>query len=454
MTKSREINMTEGSIVKSVVLFSVPLLLSGILQLLYNAADIIVVGRFAGSESLAAVGSTGSLVNLIIGLFINLSVGTSVLVATAFGAKDYQKTQEALHTSIALGLVCGAVACVLGLAFSKSALILMDSPPEVIDLSDLYLKIFFLGAPANVFYNFGAMALRAVGDTKRPLEFLMISGIINVILNLVLVVVFKLDVAGVAVATVISQYISAILIFFSLTKSSGYLHLDVKKIRFHKSAALSILKIGIPAGIQGMIFSFSNVLIQSSVNSFGASAVAGNAAASNIEGFIYTSMNSIHHAAVTIVGQNMGAKKYNRIGKSVWWCSGLVTAIGLAMGIFGLIFARGLISIYSSDQTVIGYGVIRMNIIMITYFTCGLMDVLVGGIRGLGSSFVPMLVSIIGVCGFRIAWIYTVFEMHRSLTTLYISYPVSWICTSLIHLGCFFVVRRMVIKKAKAEATA
>lgn len=439
--------MTEGSIVKSVVMFSVPLMLSGILQLLYNAADIIVVGRFAGSESLAAVGSTGSLVNLIIGLFINLSVGTSVLVATAFGAKDYEKTQEALHTSVALSLVCGAVACVLGLIFSKTALILMDSPPEVIDLSDLYLKIFFLGAPANVFYNFGAMALRAVGDTRRPLEFLTISGIINVILNLFLVIVFKLDVAGVAIATVISQYISAILIFISLTKNTGYLHLDVKKIRFHKCSVIRILKIGIPAGIQGMIFSFSNVLIQSSVNSFGASAVAGNAAASNIEGFVYTTMNSIHHAAVTIVGQNVGAKRYDRIGKSVLCCSGLVTAIGLVMGISAVFFSKGLLSIYSTDPVVINYGVNRMKIIMLTHFTCGLMDVFVGAIRGLGSSFVPMMVSVIGVCGFRIAWIYTVFEVNRSLETLYISYPVSWICTALIQLACFFIIRHRVLKK-------
>lgn len=448
LAKSNEINMTEGSILKNVVRFSVPLMLSGILQLLYNAADIIVVGKFVGKEALGAVGATGSLINLIVNFFASLAVGTSVLVARNFGARNYEKTQSALHSSIALSLVGGVVAMVVGFLFSRQALELMQTPPDIIEGSALYLKIYFLGAPAQMFYNFGAMAMRAVGDTKRPLEFLTISGMVNVVLNLFLVIGFNMGVAGVAVATVVAQYVSAVLILFCLMRMNGYCHLNIKAIKFHKDDILQILKIGVPASVQGVVFSFSNVLIQSSVNSFSSAAiVAGNSAASNIEGFVYTAMNSVHHAAVTIVGQNMGAKKYERITKSMFCCIGFVTAIGVILGVIGLSIPRTLLQLYSSDKEVIDMGIIRLTIFLSTYYTCGIMDVIVGSTRGMGSSFAPMCASILGVCGIRILWIFTVFAKMHTLESLYLSYPLSWIVTALIQLICFFAYKRKVFKR-------
>lgn len=448
MAKSRELDMTQGSIVKNVIVFSIPLMLSGILQLLYNAADIVVVGRFAGSEALAAVGSNGALINLLVGVFLNLAVGTSVLVAKSYGAKDYNKTQEVLHTSVALALFSGILMVIIGLFLSKKMLVLMDCPDEIINLSDLYLKIYFLGAPANVFYNFGSMALRAVGDTKRPLVFLTISGIVNVVLNLVFVIVFHMSVAGVAIATIVSQYLSAIMVFICLKRESGFLHLDLKNIKFSKESVIGILKIGIPAGISGIVFSTSNVIVQASLNSFGANIVAGNSAAANIEGFIYTALNSFSQAAVTIVGQNYGAKKFDRIGKSAMACAIVVFIIGEVMGILGFVFGRQLLSLYSSDVQVIEYGMIRVMITFPIYFTCGIMDVFSGAMRGLGNSFVPMIVSIVGVCGARIAWIFTLFAMNRTLEMLYISYPVSWAMTALIQFLTFMFMKKKVTKNA------
>lgn len=449
MSSSNELDMSSGSVMKHVIEFSVPLMLSGILQLLFNAADIIVVGKYVGKTALGAVGSTSALINLITVLFMSLSVGTSVTIARSYGAKDYDGCQNALHSSVALAFLCGIVSLILGLFLSKPALQLMKTPDDIIELSTLYMKIYFLGAPAFVFYNFGAMALRAVGDTKGPLNFLTIAGVVNVILNLILVIGFDLSVAGVAIATVVSQYVSASLIFISLLKNDGFCRLNLRKLKLHKNSVFEILRIGIPAGVQSMVFSMSNVLIQSSVNSFGSSGiVAGNSAAGNLEGFVYTSMNSVHHAAVTIVGQNYGAKKYDRINKSVACCTAFVTAVGVILSSLILVFNHKLLSIYSSDEEVIANGLIRMQVILTTYFTCGIMEVFVGALRGLGCSLLPMFVSIFGVCGIRIVWIYTIFKMHHTLNALYLSYPVSWIITALIQFICFVIYKNKIVKKS------
>lgn len=448
VAKSNEINMTEGSIMKNVIRFSIPLMLSGLLQLLYNAADIIVVGKFVGKEALGAVGATSSFTNLIVNFFISLSVGTSVLVARNFGAKNYEKTQSALHSSIALSLVGGVIVMFIGVLFSEKALEIMKTPNDIIGGATLYMRIYFLAAPALVFYNFGAMALRAVGDTKRPLEILTVSGIVNVILNLFLVIGFNLGVAGVAIATAVSTYVSAVMILVCFVKMNGFCHLDIKKIKFHKDDIIQILKIGIPASIQSITFSISNVIIQSSVNSFNSAAiVAGNSAASNVEGFAYTAMNSVHHAAVTVVGQNMGAKKYNRITKSLLCCLGFVFAVGVIFVGIILAMPKTLMHLYSSDPEVVSWGILRLDIIVPTYFFCGIMEVIVGATRGMGGSFLPMCASIIGVCGTRIVWIFTVFAKLHTLEVLYISYPISWAGTALAQLVCFALYKRKVFKQ-------
>ncbi len=453
MARNNELDMSSGSVMKNVIAFSVPLMLSGILQLLFNAADIIVVGKYVGKTALGAVGATGSLINLITVFFISISVGTSVTVAKSYGARDYDRCQDALHTSVALSIIGGLITLVLGTFFSKEALRIMQTPSDIIDSSTLYMKIYFLGAPAFVFYNFGAMALRATGDTKGPLQFLTIAGVVNVILNLVLVIGFDLGVAGVAIATTTSQYVSAVLILISLLENDGFCHLNPKKIRLHKEAALEILKIGVPASIQGVVFSASNVIIQSSVNSFNSSSiVAGNSAAGNVEGFVYTAMNSVHQTTVTMVGQNYGAKKYDRIRKTMLSCSAFVVLVGLVMGGLVLLFPKQIMSIYSSDSEVISNGLIRLHIIMATYFTCGLMEIFVGGLRGLGSSFIPMLVSIFGVCGIRIVWIYTVFAHFHTLQTLYISYPISWCVTAAIQLACYIMYKKRILKNINSPA--
>lgn len=449
MAKSHELDMTSGSIFKNIVKYSIPLIISGILQTLYNAADIVVLGRFAGANALGAVGATSSLINLMVNLFIGLSVGTSVTVARNYGAKNYEGTQRALHTSIALSLICGIVSMLIGLLFSKTALQLMGTPKELIDMSALYMRIYFLGVPANIFYNFGAMAVRAVGDTKRPLQFLTISGIVNVVLNLIFVVGFKIDVAGVAIATAVSQYVAAALIFISLIKMHGYCHLELKKIKLHVKEVLEILKIGIPAGIQSVVFSISNVLVQSSVNSFGATTVSGSSAAGNIEGFVYVAMNSVHHAAVTMVGQNYGARKFDRIGKSVLSASVFVVSIGVVLTAVVLLFGKPILSIYSTDAAVIAEGMRRLKVVLTAYILCGLMEVFVGGTRGLGNSFLTMIVSIVGVCGSRILWIFTIFRMNHDFEVLLLSYPVSWAITGAIQLICFIVYKNRVIKKNK-----
>ena len=442
MKKSYEINMCEGPILGKVLIFSIPLMLSGILQLLFNAADVIVVGRFAGSQSLAAVGSTSALINLLINVFMGFSVGVNVLVARYYGGRKERDVSETVHTAVTLSLVCGLILVAVGLALTRPLLELMGTPDDVIDKAVLYMQIYFIGMPANMLYNFGSAILRAVGDTKRPLYYLSAAGVVNVILNLISVIIFHMDVAGVALATIISQAISAICVLRCLMRHESCLKIRLGELKIHKEKLMGIVKVGLPAGMQGAIFSISNVLIQSSVNSFGSIAMAGNTAAQNIEGFIYNAMVAVYQANLSFTSQNYGAGKFSRINRIMFICIGVVSVVGFSIGVLAYGAGTSLLSIYSSDPEVIAYGMTRLQIIGLTYFTCGIMDTMVGSIRGIGYSVLPMLVSLTGACLFRIIWIFTIFQWSHTLLTLYLSYPASWVLTATAHIVCFFLIRK------------
>lgn len=440
-----------GPLLGKILLFSVPLMLSGILQLLFNAADIVVVGQFAGNEALAAVGSTGSLNNLIVNVFMGLSIGTSIMVARYYGAQDWKSIREIVHTSMLVSFICGVALIFIGIFLAAPLLELMGTPPECLDQAVLYMRIIFIGMPAQMVYNFGAAILRAVGDTRRPLLFLLAAGIVNVLLNLFFVIVFHMDTAGVALATIISQSISAVLVVLCLMRSHTPYRLRFRRLRVRKAQLLQIIRVGLPAGIQGAVFSVSNVLIQSSINSFGSLAVGGNTAASNIEGFVYTSMNSLYQASLSFTSQNVGAGKLQRVVPILLRCLGVVLTVGVGLSGLALLFNHQLLGIYSSDQEVIRYGLGRLEVVCATYFLCGMMDVVCGSVRGLGSSVVPTIVSLTGACGLRILWIYTIFAENRTLFFLYLSYPITWVITFSAHLVCFFIFlhRR---KKRAAQA--
>ena len=437
-TKSYEMDMCNGPLLGKILLFAIPLMLSGVLQLFFNAADIIVVGRFAGHQALAAVGSTGSLINLLVNVFIGLSVGTNVLVARYYGAKKETQVSETVHTSVLTSIVCGCILIFVGLFLSKPLLTLMGTPDDVLEQAALYMRIYFMGMPVMLLYNFGAAILRAIGDTRRPLYFLLFAGIINVVLNLVFVIQFHLGVAGVALATVISQAVSAVMVVYTLMKTEGCFHLDLRKLRIHPKRLTQMIKIGLPAGMQGAIFSVSNVLIQSSINSFGSVAMAGSTSASNLEGFVYTAMNSFYQTNLSFTSQNVGARKMERVHKILAICAGCVSVVGVCMGGLVYLFGPHLLGIYSTDPEVIAYGMIRLSFVCLPYFICGLMDVLVGSMRGLGYSILPMIVSLTGACGLRVLWIFTVFRWNHSLEALFISYPISWAITAATH---FFFYR-------------
>lgn len=446
MSSKYTMDMCNGPLLKKIILFAIPLMLSGVLQLLFNAADVIVVGRFTGNEALAAVGSTSSLINLLINLFVGVSVGANVLLGKHIGARDEENASKTVHTAVTFALVVGIAMIFVGFFLSRPLLELMGTPEDVINLSVLYMRIYFVGMPAFMFYNFGAALLRAVGDTKRPLYFLTLAGIINVIFNLIFVIVFHMGVAGVALATIISEGISAFLVFLCLKGADGVLHLDHRSLSFHKDVAIQMMKIGLLAGLQGCIFSVSNVLIQSSVNSFGSIAMAGNTASANLEGFVYNAMNSLYQTSLSFTSQNMGAKKYKRVDKILIECLVIVMIVGIVMGGGAYLIGTSLLSIYSSDPQVISYGLLRMSLICVPYFLCGMMDVFVGSLRGMGYSVMPMLVSLTGACLFRIVWIFTIFATNRSLFVLYFSYPVSWALTATAHLICYMIVRKKVFK--------
>lgn len=442
--------MIHGPLLGKILLFTLPLMASSILQLLFNAADIIVVGRYAGSDALAAVGSTGALINLLTNMFIGFSVGANVLVARYYGAGKPDEVSETVHTSVMLSIIGGVLLAVIGIIFASPLLELMGTPENVLPLAALYVRIYFAGMPVILLYNYGSAILRAIGDTKRPLYYLAIAGVLNIILNLILVIVFEMSVAGVALATIISQTLSAVLVIRCLMHTEGGCHLDLHQLKIHSHKLWKILQLGLPAGLQGSIFSLSNVLIQSSVNSFGAIAMAGNSAAANIEGFTYVAMNSFYQAAITFVSQNMGAMEFRRIRKIAWQCLACVTVTGALLGNLSFFFGHQLLGIYSDEAEVIRYGIYRLEVIGTTYFLCGIMDVCVGCLRGIGYSFLPMVVSLLGACGFRILWIFTVFKGHHDLHTLYISYPISWAITASVHMICFLILYRRMVKKSRA----
>ena len=443
-TSKYEIDMCNGSILDKLVSFSIPLMLSGILQLLFNAVDIIVVGQFTGNEALAAVGSTTALINVFVNLFIGISLGASVLAARFYATGQEKEMSETVHTSITLALISGIAMGIIGVIAAKGALELMDTPDNVLNLSTLYMRIYFMGMPFFMLYNYGAAILRAVGDTKRPLLFLIISGATNVLLNLLLVIQFHLGVAGVAIATVISQCISCILVLRCLYLSDGSYQLRFNKLGMKTRYVKQIFQIGIPAGIQSTIINFSNVLLQSSVNSFGSVAMAGYTAANNILGFLYVSVNSITQACMSFTSQNYGVRKFKRMDKVLLECLGLTVIVALVLGGGSYLFGAGLMHIYTKSTKVIECGVDIMLYTTVTYFLCGIMDLLPGALRGMGHSTVPMILSVIGTVGTRIVWIYAIFPYHRSLDFLFISYPVSWLLTIVMQVICFYFVRKKV----------
>ncbi len=427
--KKNEIDMTTGSILGKQIRFIIPLICTGMLQLLYNAVDVIIVGRFAGTTALSAVGSTGSLTNLMINVFMGLSVGINVVTAMYYGQKDDQNMHRTVHTAISLAIIAGTMLTIFSFFAAPTLLRWMSTPDDVIDQAVLYMRIIFLGMPFNLVYNFSAAILRAVGDTKRPLRYLGISGIVNVVLNLIFVIVFHMDVAGVGIATITAQAMSVVLITRCLMKSEGAMKLTWKKLRVYKKQALQIIRIGVPSGIQSSCFSLSNVLLQSSINGFGAIAMAGNAASSSLEGFLYVTTNSVQQSAITFVGQNKGANQYDRVRKNLFYGSGLVVLIALSVALVFRIFGTELIGLYTSDAEAIAIGVQRLAMYSTCYFFFGLMDVTSGMLRGLGYSMGPMIIALLGVCGFRIVWIFGVFAAFPSLQVLYLSYPISWFLT-------------------------
>lgn len=442
MRNNYEMDMCHGELFKKLIYFAIPLILSSVLQLLFNAADIIVVGRFSGAHALAAVGSTSSLINLLVNLFMGISIGANVLLGRYYGAGQYDDASKTVHTAMITAMVGGTLLIAVGIFFAAPLLEMMGTPSDVIALSTLYMRIYFLGMPAFAIYNFGAALLRALGDTKRPLYFLSFSGVINVLFNLFFVIVLHMGVAGVAFATILSEMISAGLILWCLHGSEGVLQVRLRELHFDRDKFIEMLRIGLPAGLQGVVFNISNVLIQSSVNSFGSLVMAGNTAANNIEGFVYVSMNAIHQTALSFTSQNYGAKQYHRIDRILLECLAIVTVVGLLFGGGAYLFGSILLSVYSTDPIVIQYGLNRLSIICTTYFLCGIMDVCVGSLRGLGYAIMPMIVSLSGACLLRVIWIFTIFQMFHTQFSLYISYPITWIVTAMTHIICYLVVRK------------
>jgi len=439
-----EIDMCNGSIMDKLVSFALPLMLSGILQLMFNAVDIIVVGRFSGSEALAAVGSTTALINVFTNLFIGISLGANVLAARFFAAGRKEEMSETVHTSITLALISGILMAFVGLVFSKGALELMGTPEDVIGLSTLYMRIYFMGMPFFMLYNYGAAILRAVGDTKRPLYFLIIAGVINAGLNMVLVIVFGLGVAGVGIATVFSQMVSCVLVLTCLCRTEGSYKLSFSKLSMKGYYLKQIFQVGIPAGIQSTVINFSNALLQSSVNSFGSTAMAGYTAANNILGFLYVSINSVTQACMSFTSQNYGVRKFKRMDKVLIDCAILSVGVSLVFGCGAYIFGDKVLMIYTNSEDVIKCGVEILSITTVPYFLCGIMDLFPGALRGMGYSLVPMILSVIGTVGMRIFWIFVIFPSHRTLYDLFISYPASWTATIIMQVICFLVVRRKV----------
>ena len=440
-------SLTQGPITRNMLLFALPLMLSGILQLMFNAVDIIVVGHFSSSQALAAVGSTTALINVFVNLFIGVSLGTNVLAARCYAAGKDKEMSEVVHTSILFALISGIVMAVIGVLLAKPALQLMQTPADVIDQSALYMRIYFLGMPFFMLYNYGAAVLRAVGDTKRPLMYLILSGIVNTLLNLFLVIVFRLAVAGVAISTIIAQCISCILILNCLRKSESSYKLTFSGLSIKWVYLRQIFQVGIPAGIQSTVINFSNALLQSSVNSFGSTAMAGYTAANNILGFLYASVNAVTQACMSFTSQNFGVGKYKRVDLVLRDCMILTVGVSLVLGGGAYLFGNEVLRIYTNDSEVVRCGVEILSITTVPYFLCGIMDLFPGSLRGMGYSTVPMILSVVGTVGMRIFWIYRVFPFHRSLYVLFISYPASWTFTIIMQVICFICVRKIVNRR-------
>lgn len=443
--------MTEGKLFSKIVKFTVPVMLAGILQLLYNASDMVVVGKFAEPGSLGAVGATSALINLIVNVFIGLSVGGCVVAARYYGQNNNEGVCRTSNTAFVISLIGGGALAVIGFFLARPLLAVMGTPDDVIDRSVLYMKIYFIGIPGNMVYNFGSAIMRGCGDTRRPLIYLSTSGIVNVLLNLLFVIVFKMGVAGVATATIIAQALSAAMVTVYMIRTDAPCKISRKTFKISKKELILIMKIGLPSGIQGSVFSISNVLIQSSVNSFGSVVMDGNTAAQNVEGFIYVSMNSVAQAAMSFTSQNYGAAKFDRIRKTVMECAALAAGVGIAMGMLAYVFSPYILRLYINadlpDPLVIQTGQLRLSVIATTYLLCGVMDTLSYSVRGIGHSTVSMIVALIGACGFRVLWIYTAFAADHSLITLYLSYPISWALTSAVHLLCL----SLLYKKEKSR---
>ncbi|MBQ8813133.1 MAG: MATE family efflux transporter [Lachnospiraceae bacterium] len=443
-SRSYEIDMYSGPVLPKMLQFAVPLMLSSVLQLMFNAADVIVVGRFAGDNSLAAVGSTGTLVNFLIKFFMGFSIGGNVLVSRYYGAKQEEELRRTVHTSVTLSLISGAALTVLGVILARPLLKMLNVPAEIFDLAVLYMRIYFLGMTATMLYNFVSAILRAVGDTKRPMYYLTFAGVVNVVLNLFFVIVLHMDVAGVALATVISQCISAVLVLRCLIKAEGPMKLELNRLGVDLHKLRMIIQIGVPASIQGILFSVSNLSIQSAVNSFGATAVAGNSAAASIEGFISSAMSAFYQAVLSFTGQNIGAGHRERVNKVLLTGLGCAMTTGLVMGFGAYYFGAELLGLYTTSAAVVAMGLSRLRIMARTYFLGGMQEAVVGSMRGMGHSILPTIVSLVGICGLRVLYIATLFQMDafHNLQSLYITFPISWGVTLAAHLVCYFWVRR------------
>lgn len=446
-----EMNMTSGNLAKKILLYALPIVFSGLLQLLYNAADLVVCGKFGSGHSVGAISATNALINLVIQLFLGLSVGANVLMARCFGAGNKEKGQRVAYTAMILSVILGVAIGAFGAGMSRLFLEWMGTPEEVIDLSTSYLRIYFCGVPFSLIYNFGASLLRAVGDTKRPFYFLAASGVFNVLFNLLFVIVFKMDVAGVALGTILSQAISAVCVVICLLKNKGFFHFRMREMRMYKAEALEIAQIGFPAGLQGMVFALSNVVIQSSVNSLGPHTMDGNGAAGSIEGFVYTTMNAFAQTCIAFVSANYGANNWRNIKKTVCYCVAYACVCGFVFGTLATVFGKQLLSVYISDEQSIDIGYKRLAMICLTYLIYGALDVFAFSVRGIGYSLVPTIVSVLGICGLRLVWVYTAFTQaaFHSLEGLIISYPLSWVVTAAVHLTMFAVLYAK--KRAKCE---
>lgn len=449
LKKKYTMDLTTGPILKNVIIFSIPLVISSVLQLLFNAVDVMVVGKFAGDNSLAAVGANGPIVNLLINLFMGLSVGANVLVARYFAAKEEEKLSKVVHTAITVSLISGILLIVIGWFGARALLEWTQSPPGVIELATVYLRIYFFGMPATMIYNFGAAILRGVGDTKRPLYYLAFAGVINVVLNLIFVIILKMDVVGVGVATVISQTISAALVIRCLMQEDGAIRLVFQKMSVDPDSLWQMIKIGLPAGIQSAMFSLSNVVVQSSINSFGKTAIAANAAGQNIEAFLAVATRALAQATVSFVGQNIGARKYERIVKIVLTILGCAFAIDLICGNGIYWLGRPLVGLYTNSDIVVTAGVERLAIACRLHFIYACMDVMAGALRGMGHSVAPMIVSILGVCVFRVVWVTFLWNsgIDFGIDAIYWTYPMSWALTLFAHMIYYFIARRFLKRK-------